>query len=650
MSKKLKSHSARAARNTLPTRALVTLQDAIWLIDKHDYPNAREKLETLDKQYPHHPEILTALGEVLYEQQDMSAYQDVAEQLVELNPDNPDILLNLAASYAQNLYPVSALHAELLFLDKFPRDTRAEQVRERAQQLQTAVPDILRDAGLTEPNAEQAAILHERSLAFMARGKYKRARSVVDELLALKPDFVPALNNLSNLYFIEGNLTAAADTARQVLTRDTHNVQALSNLTRFMCLQGRLAEAQPLAAQLKTVESDRLDAGIKQVEALAILGDDQGILEIFDRAQKNAQHDMTDSAFLYHVAGVAALRLGDEARARDLWKRALKLAPTFQLARDNLDDLKKPVGERHVPWAFSLREWISEKTIRELVTRLGPATKRNDGAITQAVQRFLRDHPEIRGLIPMLFDRGDPAGRELALRFATSVQDPDLLAALRDFALSMRGPDDMRLQAAQYAMRNNLIPSGEIHFYSKGKWQDVLLLDMEINDEPGTFLKPAAQDLYEQAHQALLDKESPRAEELLRQADALQPNAPSIIHNLAMAIEMQGRRQEAEDMLRENHAQHPDYLFSRAVLARIAIRDKKLDEARKLLEPLLHQKRFHSSEFAAFAGAQIDLLLAEGHRDGAKMWFDMWSSIDPGNPQLDYFRAQFAPLGRFLRR
>lgn len=110
MSKKHKSHAPHSPRQTLPRRALVTLQDAIWLTERREYDTAREKLEALDKQFPHQPEILFALLDVLYEQKDAPHYLVVCEQLVGFEPDNPDLLLNLAGSYMSNVYPVSALH------------------------------------------------------------------------------------------------------------------------------------------------------------------------------------------------------------------------------------------------------------------------------------------------------------------------------------------------------------------------------------------------------------------------------------------------------------------------------------------------------------------------------------------------------------
>lgn len=651
MSKKQKHHTPHPARGPLPRRALVTLQDAAWLSERHEYATAREKLETLNKQFPHHPDILIPLLDVLYDLKDMPTYQNVVEELVDLVPDNPDLLLNLAGSYATNLRPVSALYAFRKFVSLYPNHPRAAEVRRTAADLEAELPKILADVQLTGPDADRAAILHERSLAWMEQGEHKRARRVIDELSNLKPDFIPALNNSSNLYYVEGDLARAAETAQRVLDREPENIQALSNLTRFLCLQGRVADAQALAVKLKAVESERPDAETKQVEALAMLGDDKGILQVFDRAEKRGRlREPLVSPMLFHAAGVAALRLGDEKRAKKLWQRALEIAPTYAISRANLDDLKKPVGERHAPWTFTLAEWVPGKTIRDLIARIQPVAKRGDAALTQATQRFFRDHPEVRGLIPLLLDRGDPAGREFAFHLAMSFDAPEMKTALRDFALSARGPDELRMRASQEASRAGLIPPGMARMYLKGQWREVLLLGMEIHNEPDTAFRPAVQELFEQAYDRLYAGDGAGAEALLRQADALEPNHPSIRHNLAMALEVQGRRAEAEALIRENFARHPDYLFARCLLARLAAQRKQLDEARTLLEPLLTQKRFHFSEFAAYAMAQIDLLLAEGAADSARSWFEMWSSADPEHPQLDSYRARLSPLGRFMRR
>lgn len=651
MSKKHKPPAHSSARTQLPRRALVTLQDAVWLSERHEPEHAREKLAALNKQFPHHSDILLPLMNVLYDLKDWAVFQDVAEQLVELRPDDPDILLNLAGSYATNLRPVSALYAFRKFVSTYPNHPRSAEVRATVTALENKLPEILAEAQLADQNAERIAMLHERSLALFERGEYKRARRVIDELLALQPGFVSALNNLSNLWFIEGELARAIETAQQVLQHQPDNIQALSNLTRFLCLQGHVGEAQTVADRLKTVESERTDAEVKQVEALAMLGDDADILKIFERAEESGTlKEPFAEPFLFHAAGAAAMRQGDERRAKKLWSRALEIAPTFHISRDNLDDLKKPIGERHAPWFFTLAEWVPRKTLDDLNARIRPALNRGDTALTQAMARFLRDHPELKGIIPMLLDRGDPMGREFAFRIAEQMDSPEMQAALRDFALSTRGPDNLRMQAARIAMRAGLIPSGNVRMFMQGEWLEVLLLDMEITGEPELKLKPAAQKLAEQAYDALNDGNPTRAESLLRQALTLEPDDPSLTHNLTMALEMQNRRTEAEALLRKNHARHPDYLFARTVLARLAIQKGQLAEAQELLDPLMSQKRFHISEFAAFAAAEIDFWLAKGEAKGAQSWFDMWSSVDPDNPQLNHLRRRLNPPGRFLRR
>ena len=44
------------------------------------------------------------------------------------------------------------------------------------------------------------------------------------------------------------------------------------------------------------------------------------------------------------------------------------------------------------------------------------------------------------------------------------------------------------------------------------------------------------------------------------------------------------------------------------------------------------------SEFAAFAQAEMQLLIAEGHEEGALSWFRMWEELDPDHPQLEKWR------------
>jgi tetratricopeptide (TPR) repeat protein len=173
----------------------------------------------------------------------------------------------------------------------------------------------------------------------------------------------------------------------------------------------------------------------------------------------------------------------------------------------------------------------------------------------------------------------------------------------------------------------------------KGEWRDILMLNFEITPEAeGVNPNPKVQALAEQAFNALQAGDAPRAQNLLEEAVALDPDSPSLLNNLAMAFEMQRQSEKAHAMLREIHARFPDYFFGIAGVARLAVKEGDLDTAHKLLSSLLERRRLHVTEFDTLCAAQIELFLAEKNRDAARSWFEMWEHPDPENPKLDSYR------------
>jgi hypothetical protein len=84
-------------------------------------------------------------------------------------------------------------------------------------------------------------------------------------------------------------------------------------------LQGRVDEARRAAERLQAAQSDRDDIWIKKAEAFSYLGDDRAALAAFDGAQAaGALERLSNCEMLYHLAAVAACRLGQEDRAREL--------------------------------------------------------------------------------------------------------------------------------------------------------------------------------------------------------------------------------------------------------------------------------------------------------------------------------------------
>ncbi|HEX5416175.1 MAG TPA: hypothetical protein VFZ25_10945 [Chloroflexota bacterium] len=132
-------------------------------------------------------------------------------------------------------------------------------------------------------------------------------RGAAERLLRQYPDFVPALNNLSTICGLEGRLDEASATPQRALAHEPENVFALANLITFYFRAARLDDARAVATRFATLRPKRDDAWAKMAEALSYLGDDQGVLDVYRRAERaHALDELATSALLEHLPWLAA--------------------------------------------------------------------------------------------------------------------------------------------------------------------------------------------------------------------------------------------------------------------------------------------------------------------------------------------------------
>jgi predicted Zn-dependent protease len=644
-----KRRPKRKGASALPSKLVAGLQEAETLVRRKRWDEARDVLQALDRQLPKRKEVLLALAHVSLKLGDTRTWQDVSERLLALAPNSADGTFMLAQAYLANNRLFLALPTLQRFLERWPEHPDAATIRQTAAKVEAETQSILHDKGLSGEEGRELCRLQDELLCHLEAFRLVPARQAAERLLSRWPDCIPARNNLAEIHFREGRLDQAQGEARRVLDADPNNVHALANLTRYLFLGGQPEEARALMDRLRVLPSDAPERWVKKAEALACLGDDQGVLDVLEAAtQAGRLDDYPSNALLYHLAGAAACRLGREAEAKQHWKKALALQPGFTPARDNLKDLDRPPQERHAPWMIPLPSWIPEAAITGLLHRLKPTARPGgDEAVAQATRQYLRDYPGLASLIGPMLDRGDPEARDFALRLALMAETPEALAALRDFALGQRGPDEMRMEAAQAAMRGGLLPSGPVRMWLRGEWADTLQFGFELHGEPLNVLPPDIEPLLVKALEALNQGKAAKGEELLRKALERAPGTPSLLNNLAAAYAQQGREAEAEAILRDLHRRHPDYLFARTSLAKFHILAGELDEARALLDPLLTRRRMHFSEFASLCSAEIDLALARGEREAARSWLGLWEQATPDHPHLPLVRRQVRGRGWF---
>jgi Flp pilus assembly protein TadD len=639
--RKDRHHTAKRRQQQRPSPALLDgLDEADQLLSRRKYTQAVELLQELDRRYPRRKDVLAELAYAQYHGKDLASYQRTCERLLAVDPDDAGNTLALASICRANIHPATALKHFRHFLARWPDDARAAEVRQSAAELESILREFYQDEDCEEEDLEELACLHEEVHMHLERGNLAAVRDAATRLLLRWPRFAPALNNLGEALWLEGRVAQAIATARRVLEIESDNIHALANLSRYLWIDGQDEEALALAAQLKRLQTDHADYEIKLAETLSFLGDDQGVIDAFDRAQMKAKEwKRSAPALLYHLAAAAKLRLGREVEARKLWRQAQKLAPHLDVARENLADLSNPPGERHAPWALPMNRWVPKSHLEQLISMCG-RRRLSDKDMRRKVRAFLEDKPYFVSLVPRLLERGDGAARKFAYLLATMVRTPEMLAALKVFAQSQHGPDPMRLEASQFFSRHSAEPAGAQRMWIQGEWRDIIANAFDIHNDvdEAHAHSPEVEQLAIDALEALKANDGERAEGILKQALRLEPDARDLLNNLATAYCIAGKDDEARAIIRQQHERDPDYLFARVNLAHLHLQDGKLDQARALVLPLLSRRRLHLTEFVAMAQVHMAILVKDGELDGALQWLKMWEDVAPDDAQLGHWR------------
>ncbi len=178
-----------------------------------------------------------------------------------------------------------------------------------------------------------------------------------------------------------------------------------------------------------------------------------------------------------------------------------------------------------------------------------------------------------------------------------------------------------------------------------------MLICYEIYTEPEiTRLSPKAEKLMIKAHEALMERNPKPAEIYLKQALEIEPTYPSLLFNLGASYMMQKREEEAEEIFRKLHQEHPDYLFATVSIAKLCLKRKQVDEAKELIKPLTKRKRLHISEFRAMCDANMELLMAQKDKEAACSWLKIWEALDDDSYELIHWRFRLESASSLLKQ
>jgi len=130
-----------------------------------------------------------------------------------------------------------------------------------------------------------AMYMNNRAAELLSRGRLDDAYWYAREAIMVDPRFTGAFNTLGVIYKRHGNDPEAERVMRYVLSREPENANAMANLVTVLHDTGRKSEADALARKLAALEPN--------------------------------------PPFYFFNQGMEAMRAGDLARARDLFKREI---------------------------------------------------------------------------------------------------------------------------------------------------------------------------------------------------------------------------------------------------------------------------------------------------------------------------------------
>ena len=611
------------------------------LLEHHKTLEAINRLVKLDKKYPKNPDILELMATSYAEQKNHYGFLITMLQLHELLPNRWNIVLGLADAYLVNDFNALAFKTFRHFIRQWPQNENAPRVQKTIQILEQFVDEVSSNLTFSFEDGLIFFAKHEEIQLLMNQGDYGQCKVLAKELLSQRPSFAPVKNNLSKISWLEGNLAQAIDITRGVLADQPDNVHALSNMCCYLYMQGEKEHALELAKRLKNVEILSKDHWLVIVKALSFIEDINGVIELFEKAKPNIKNDLISPPF-FHYCAAAEYQIGEVSEAKILWQKSADEEPNFLLATENLKELEKPIYERTCPQTFTMDEWLPKQIIKDLTLIFTRASVENERKNTRdQLGSYIEKHPLILHFIPAALRNGDHVARKLALDLAEFAPNTILDKSLESFVLGREGPDSLRIETAHILARKGVLENGKkIDLWIKGELRSVIMVGFEIVSGPPEKdnLHPSVKFLMEEAIDDLRRANGEKAERKLRKAIAIQPNEPSLLNNLAVSLQMQGRMAEANALADQIEKNFPDYFFGQLIAVKKSIAAGRIEKAKKILDRLMKKERLHVTEFSALCACQIDFDLMKKDLEDAKTWLRVWQGIYPEDPSLERYR------------
>ena len=294
------------------------------LLGLNDLPELRKGVST-GLAAGRAPELLLQQGAIQVADRNFPAAQASIEEALNKIPNDPRALAALA-----EVYKAQKRTGELTNrLKHYAEQNKSPEIKAFVGNWLRANGD--RDGAMAFFQAAKAADpnFHEADVAIavieMESGRPEGARSILNNLIAIRDKDVSLRVRSAALESASGNTAQAIAQYRQILTIDQNNVYALNNLAYLLANSNQPDEALAFAQRAK-----ELRPSVPQVEDTLgwVLVQKAIYSEAVRHLQSAADQQPDDPVISYHL-GIAYWRSGDRARGAQMLAAALKAAPNL---------------------------------------------------------------------------------------------------------------------------------------------------------------------------------------------------------------------------------------------------------------------------------------------------------------------------------
>ena len=510
------------------------------------------------------------------------------------SPEDAEVRFQLASVYHDSDDPVSAekeiRKAMSLGLD----NTRAAPVLAKALLAQGKAKNALEEteAASAKATPELAGM---RGDAFLATNQPAKAKEAYESILKAKPDDVTALLGMARYALSQRDVEAASKYLDEAIAKNPKSPEALLFKASFLRAQAKNDEALAAYAQVVALQPGHRTAYI-----------DKANLEItsskFDAAKADiaaANKNTPGSLGVVYVQALLDYSQGRTKQALEGLQKVLRVAP---------EHMPSLLLAGSAEFALGTYEQ-SEQHFRKYLEK-DPASAPARQALAALLLKVQRPADAMATLAPLVKNAGD---------------NPRILTLLGQAHLQLREFD----KATEYFEKAGKILPNEAALHtalaiSKLGQGDSAAAIREL--ETATKLDPASEEAgIMLATTELRLHHNDKAMAAAKALEKAKPDNP-VVHNLKGGIYLElGDGAGAIASFEKALAVQPSYFPAAANLARVAMRDKKPELAKKRLEEFLGKNQKNVQAMSALA----NLANVQGHREEATTWLERANTENP---------------------